>query len=373
MAGNQQIPEPRRDNVGGMESFASKVRFGNAPQFDPMMEERGGWITGEAQRQDVEMEDVVIEGLAATSQQISEGNHNPFKKLIGETLPSYLERSFSGFLVKKESIKFKVNTDKLLARIEVLKEQLLIGKFVGPKPNPHAMKLWIQTLNHEIGDNALSVCRNVGKSYFLIECKDKDALNNALMVSPFRSNWGTCMIQSWVPGFNPDNPNSLAFPTWISLRNLPHEHQDQAISIAESLGEVIRMDTTNENAKDPRFCINLGISKGWATSIELITKGGILPPHTVLIDYDRLPIRCRVCLCWKHKASDCTEIQKRPYKGKGNVGQPQHKHQQEKGKNIIIDQDGFQQVRSRKNTRRNIFGNNQGMGQDTERNGTSSI
>ena len=27
----------------------------------------------------------------------------------------------------------------------------------------------------------------------------------------------------------------------------------------------------NENARDPRFYINLEISKGWATSIELIT------------------------------------------------------------------------------------------------------
>ena len=51
------------------------------------------------------------------------------------------------------------------------------------------------------------------------------------------------------------------------------------------------MDTANESAKDPRFCINLEISKGWATSIELIIEGGILPPQTVLIDYDKLPIR----------------------------------------------------------------------------------
>ena len=42
-----------------MVSFASKVRYGNAPRFDPMMEVRGGWIIGEAQRHDIEMEDAV--------------------------------------------------------------------------------------------------------------------------------------------------------------------------------------------------------------------------------------------------------------------------------------------------------------------------
>lgn len=43
---------------------------------------------------------------------------------------------------------------------------------------------------------------------------------------------------------------------------MPFEHQDQAIAIAKTLGEVIGMDTANEAAKDPRLCINLDISKG---------------------------------------------------------------------------------------------------------------
>ena len=40
-----------------MESFDAKVRYGNGSHFDPMLEERGGWIYGEAQRHDVEMTD----------------------------------------------------------------------------------------------------------------------------------------------------------------------------------------------------------------------------------------------------------------------------------------------------------------------------
>ena len=90
----------------------------------------------------------------------------------------------------------------------------------------------------------------MSKGYFILSSEDKDALNNALMLTPFRSKWGMCMLQSWVPGFNPDNPSNLAFPTWVSLRNMPFEHQDQAMAIAESLGEVIGMDTANDQAKD---------------------------------------------------------------------------------------------------------------------------
>ena len=56
-----------KDPTLTMESFATKVRYGCAPRFDPMMEEKGGWIAGEARRTDVEMEDAVIEGMAEAS------------------------------------------------------------------------------------------------------------------------------------------------------------------------------------------------------------------------------------------------------------------------------------------------------------------
>src|ERR1700738_5288085 len=98
------------------------------------------------------------------------------------------------------------------------------------------------------------------------------------------------------------------------------------------------METENEYAKDPRFCVNLEISKGWATSIELITEGGILPPQTISIDYDKLPIRCRVCLSWKHKASECKEFQKRPIRGRERMAHAHQVQHPEKGKNTIIDQ-----------------------------------
>lgn len=70
------------------------------------------------------------------------------------------------------------------------------------------------------------------------------------------------MLQSWVPRFNLDDPNNLAFQTWVSLRNMPQEHEDQAIDIAKTLGEVIGMDMTYVNAQDPKYCIKLEIGKG---------------------------------------------------------------------------------------------------------------
>ena len=151
--------------------------------------------------------------------------------------------------MRKDAISFKVDPVKVSARIALLKDQLPIAKFVGPKPTLQNMERWLQALNQKIGDSVLTFCMNVGKGYFFLKGEDSDALHRALMMSPYKSKWGTCLIQSWVPGFNPDNPSNLAFPTWVALRRLPFEHHDQALAIAETLGEVIGFDTSNETSK----------------------------------------------------------------------------------------------------------------------------
>lgn len=65
----------------------------------------------------MEMPDVMIEVLVEASKQISGGDLNPFKEQTGEILPSNLGRNFSGFLIRKDAISFKVDSGKLLARL----------------------------------------------------------------------------------------------------------------------------------------------------------------------------------------------------------------------------------------------------------------
>ena len=191
----------------------------------------------------------------------------------------------------------------------------MIVKFVGPKLAFQDLERWLQDLNQKLKGSVVNFFMNVGKGFFFLKGQDLDAINNALMLSPYKSKWGTCMIQSWVSGFNPDNPNNLAFPTWVALRRLPFEHHDQALTIAGTLGEVIGIDTMNETAKDPRFCVNLMVTKGWVTSIDLASEDGALPTHKALVDYVKLPMRCKACQSWKHRVRECIEIQKRHVRG----------------------------------------------------------
>lgn len=75
----------------------------------------------------------------------------------------------------------EVNLQKLIERIALLKDQLLITKFVGPKPLIQHMKLWIQALNKELRGNSLTLCR---ERIFFLSGDDKDVLYNALMCHP---------------------------------------------------------------------------------------------------------------------------------------------------------------------------------------------
>lgn len=54
----------RRGGGDTMETFVAKVKYMSGPRFDPLLEENGGWISGEAPAANVEMMEVVIESMA---------------------------------------------------------------------------------------------------------------------------------------------------------------------------------------------------------------------------------------------------------------------------------------------------------------------
>ena len=105
-----------------METFAKKVRSGGGARFDPMLKEKGVWVAGEDPKRDEEMAEAVIEVLAEANHGIYEGHLNPFREQVGEILPTNLERNFSGFLVRKDAITFKVDPIKVSTRIALLKD-----------------------------------------------------------------------------------------------------------------------------------------------------------------------------------------------------------------------------------------------------------
>lgn len=91
------------------------------------------------------------------------------------------------------------------------------------------------------------------------------------------------------------------------------------------------------------------------TNIDLEMEDGTLPTQKAIVDYDKLPMRCKACHSWQHRMRDCNEMQKKFVRGGMRSTHAPHSYQPDKGKNIAVGEDGFQQVQSRKNTKKNIF------------------
>ena len=53
-----------------------------------------------------------------------------------------------------------------------------------------------------------------------------------------------------------------------------------------------------QQQKYPRFCANLEVKEGWVTRIAIDYEDVTLPTQNVMVDYDNVPFRCRVCLSW---------------------------------------------------------------------------
>lgn len=78
----------------------------------------------------------------------------------------------------------------------MLRDQLVIAKFVGPKPNVQRLEIWLQNLNRELGGNNMSVCREGGTGYFFLASDETTMIQNVLMLFLFETKWGMCMLQS---------------------------------------------------------------------------------------------------------------------------------------------------------------------------------
>jgi hypothetical protein len=164
----------------------------------------------------------------------------------------------------------------------------------------------------------LAFGRVLGKGFCMIKTTDVEALQNLMLLSPYRSPFGLFVFQRWMPNFDPNaecgiattghNNNAvrgLKIPIWITLRNLQSEFLGVAHQIVARVGEILGSAIDNSDLKDPRFCVSLQSGAGWEHSVTITNKHtqAIL---TVLIDYDHLLIRCCYCNDTTYCLRNCT-------------------------------------------------------------------
>lgn len=155
----------------------------------------------------------------------------------------------------------------------------------------------------EVGD-WVGLGRELGRGFFQILSKQQATTQKLVMLTPHRSRWGTCILQSWTSGFNARKPVGLCVPTWVTLKNVPFEFLNVSADIAGDLGAVLGEDKRNQFSLDHRYCVGLPSGNGWKTKLTVeneFTK----KEDVIIVDYGHLPIRCRLCLSTSHLVKDC--------------------------------------------------------------------
>jgi hypothetical protein len=113
----------------------------------------------------------------------------------------------------------------------LLYDYIVIVRFMGIRPSPVAFNSWLANLSQKVrGSKVLFDC-NLRRKSFLLKTKGPntkgpETVRKFSMFTTFKTNWGMCIFQGWVPSFNSNNPQRMKIPTWITLRKFPIEFQN---------------------------------------------------------------------------------------------------------------------------------------------------
>jgi hypothetical protein len=103
----------------------------------------------------------------------------------------------------------------------------------------------LEDLKLEVGVVALG--RSLGQGFFILRAQETKLVQAMLLLIPWRSRYGMCIFQRWMPGFDPYverkgnqsvAPSGMKIPTWITLRKVPEEFIGVAEQIAQNIGDL---------------------------------------------------------------------------------------------------------------------------------------
>lgn len=124
-----------------------------------------------------------------------------------------------------------------------------------------------------------------------------------LMLTPYKSRWGTCILQTWTLGFNATWLVGLKVPTWVTPKDVPDEFLNVPSEMARRLDECLGSNEHNSVTIDQRFCVGLILEASYMMKLG-VTNESAGKKEVILVDYCNLLIRCSYCLSTEHLIKD---------------------------------------------------------------------
>lgn len=158
----------------------------------------------------------------------------------------------------------------------------------------------------------------MGNGFFQIITKSEAVTQKILMLSPHISKWGTSILQPWVGNFDPLQPKGMKMPVWITFRGVKDEFISSAQDLAQGIGTVLGRHRGNETRADQKFCVAVETGKPFVVEIDALNPVNE-EVVKIQVDYNNLPIRCRLCLSTSHLIKDCPRAygNHKPYLSRG--------------------------------------------------------
>jgi hypothetical protein len=91
----------------------------------------------------------------------------------------------------------------------------------------------LASLNSSLDSGHVHFSHYEGREFFCLEVDCGATQKQLLTLIPICTKVGLGILQPWISWFNPDRPQELTVPTWITLRKLPRGYLKSAEKIAQ--------------------------------------------------------------------------------------------------------------------------------------------
>jgi hypothetical protein len=200
--------------------------------------------------------------------------------------------------------KYVVCSPRIEEQKQYMRDNALVGKFLGLWPSERDLVKWIQHWWKPKGHYELQLG---SKGFFTIIFHNLEDRNRVFDGGPYFYNSAGLFLRFWTEKFSPEKEDFAHAPVWIRLYSLPQEFwlEEVLAGIGNTIGIYVKSSEATKQRRYTsyaRICVYLNIAKPLPGSITLEYHD---EDWSQTIDYEHIPFRCRKCHEHGHLFREC--------------------------------------------------------------------
>jgi hypothetical protein len=200
--------------------------------------------------------------------------------------------------------KYVVSSPRIEEQKQYMRDNALVGKFLGLWPSERDLIKWIQYWWKPRGHYDLQLG---SKGFFTIIFHNLEDRNRIFDGGPYFYNSAGLFLRFWTEKFSPEKEDFAHAPVWIRLYSLPQEFwlEEVLAGIGNTIGIYVKSSEATKQwryTSYARICVYLNIAKPLPGSITLEYHD---EDWSQTIDYEHIPFRCRKCHEHGHLFREC--------------------------------------------------------------------